>query len=164
MPKFSVYTPAMAINRWEWLEGLKPQSIISVAVKTMAEIIAEELSNWPPEVIAKSDVQRPEYLAVLKPTALRPPLAAFEEAIKRARWELQRDFEAIDYYERNHKLAQLLPNSEHRAASELIQHYILESFFTLMERTEYRIKRKDVISGLDWLQEYFRAGSANHSS
>ncbi len=142
----------MAFNRWEWLEGLKPESPITVAVKYMAEQISTELTQWPPEVSASDGSETRSYGDILEPGSPRPALAAFGEAIKRARWELARDFDAIDYYERNHHLEKACPSERDQQASVFIQHYILESFFTLMERTEYRVKRKDVLLGVDLLE------------
>lgn len=146
----------MAFNRWEWLEGLKPESPITVAVRYMAEQISKELTRWPPEVMPTEGQETTGYSELLMPGSPRPVLAAYGEAIKRARWELARDFDAIDFYERNHHLAQACPSARDQKASEFIQHYILESFFTLMEKTEYRVKRKDVLAGVDLLERYLK--------
>jgi hypothetical protein len=145
----------MAANRWEWLEGLKPESAISVAVKYMARLIAEELAGWPPAVEITAEQVESRYADLLAPGAPRPSLTAYREAIKRARMELSRDFEAIDHYERNHLLAKACPATRDQLGSEFIQHYILESFFTLMEKTEYRVKRGDVLKGVDQLESLF---------
>jgi hypothetical protein len=146
----------MAFNRWEWLEGLKPESPITVAVKYMAEQISTELTEWPPVVAPTEGQETTPYSEILEPGSPRPALPAFEEAIKRARWELARDFDAIDYYERNHYLEKACPSERDQQASVFIQHYILESFFSLMERTEYRVKRKDVLIGVDQLERHLK--------
>ena len=146
----------MAFDRWQWLERLEPESAISVAVKYMAKQVADELTSWPPKVIPLEGQGPSRFFQVLEPGAARPSLAAFEEAMKRARWEFARDFDAIDFYERNHHLARACPDSRDQLASEFIQHYILESFFALMEKTEYRVKRKDVIGGVDLLERRIR--------
>lgn len=146
----------MAFNRWEWLEGLKPESPVTVALKYMAEQISTELTKWPPEVSATDGNEATAYSDILEAGSPRPALVAFEEAIKRARWELARDFDAIDYYERNHHLEKACPSQRDQKASVFIQHYILESFFMLMERTEYRVKRKDALRGIDFLERHLR--------
>jgi hypothetical protein len=145
----------MALNRWDWLERLKKESAIQVAVKYMAELVAEELTSWPPEVTSTSG--KPSRFAELfEPESPRPSLSAYEEALRRARWELSRDFEAIDFYERNHHLARACPEPRNQLASEFIQHYVLESFFVLMERTEYRVKRPDALVGIDLLEKQIK--------
>ena len=150
----------MAFNRWEWLEGVKPESPITVAIKYMAEQISKELRQWPPEVMPVGPNETNSYADILTPGSSRPSLSAFAEAIKRARWELARDFDAIDFYERNHHLAKACPSARDQNASVFIQHYILESFFTLMERTEYRVKRADALEGVDLLERHFKQWGA----
>lgn len=140
----------MATNRWEWLEGLKAETPIEIAVKYVAALAADELTAWPPSVSSPQNGSR--FSELLEFGAERPSLPAYEEAIKRGRWELLRDFDAIDFYARNNHIAQACPSKRDQLASEFIQHYILESFFTLMEKTEYRVKRKDVIPGLDMVE------------
>jgi len=142
----------MAKDRWEWLEGLKPESPIDVAVKYVAAITANSLAAWPPVVKIAEGPNGSRFADILESGAERPSLAAYEEAIKRARWELRRDYEALDFYARNNHIANACPAERDQVASEFIQHYILESFFSLMEETEYRVKRKDVIPGLDMIE------------
>lgn len=154
------YNAAMAFNRWEWLEGVKPESPITVAVKYMAEQIAKELTEWPPEVMAMEGNGTGAYSDLVAPGSPRPALTAFTEAVKRARWELAREFDAIDFYERNHHLAKACPSARDQRASVFIHHYILESFFVLMEKTEYRVKRKDALVGVDLLEGHFNRWGA----
>ena len=142
----------MARDRWEWLEGLKAESSIDVAVKYVAALTADVLAAWPPEIRMAEGQSESRFLDVLEPGAERPSLAAYEEAIKRARWELLRDYDAIDFYARNNHIAKACPSARDQLASEFIQHYVLESFFALMEKTEYRVKRKDVVAGLEMVE------------
>jgi len=140
------------MDRWEWLEGIKAESATSVAVKHLAKIVADELLEWPPRVEVTQEQFRSKFVDILSPGTARPTRRAFEEAIRRARWELARDFDAIDFYERNGHLAKAIPDARDRLASEFIQHYILEAFFVLMEKTDYRVKRPDIKRGLDWVE------------
>tara|TARA_R110002073_G_scaffold64712_1_gene161855 strand:- start:33157 stop:33642 length:486 start_codon:yes stop_codon:yes gene_type:complete len=144
---------AMAKDRWEWLEGLKPESPIEVAVKYVAAMTADALAAWPPTVRSAEGQSGGRFQDLLEYGAARPSLTAYEEAIKRARWELLRDYDAIDFYARNNHLADACPLERDQLASEFIQHYVLESFFVLMEKTEYRVKRKDVLPGLDMVEK-----------
>ncbi len=143
----------MAKDRWEWLEGLKAESPIDVAVKYVAALTADALVAWPPSVRAVEGQNAGRFRDVLEPGAERPSLPAYEEAIKRARWELLRDYDAIDFYARNNHIAKACPSDRDQLASEFIQHYVLESFFMLMEKTEYRVKRKDIIPGLAMVEK-----------
>lgn len=146
-----VYSVLMAWNRWEWLEGLEPESLVDASVRHMAGLIADALVDWPPEVAAYDSTDE-RVADLLSPGSPRPAAEAYEEAIRRVRWELDRDFDAIDHYERNHLLERACPNERDRRAAEFIQHYVLESFYFLMERTDYRVKRKDVRPGVDLVE------------
>lgn len=137
------------MNRWEWLEGLEAQSPIEIAVEQMAKLVVEELLAWPPRVEASDTSFRARFDALLAPGATRPSPAAFTEAVRCARWELDRNFDAIEFYERNNQRASACPEPRDQLASELIAHYILEAFFVLMEKTDYRVQRKDVSAGID---------------
>ncbi len=140
------------MDRWEWLEGIKAESVVSVAVKHMARLVADELLDWPPHVATTDQRFYGRFGEVLQAGSPRPARAAYDEALRCARWELARDFEAIEYYDRNNKRAQACPEPRDRLASEFIQHYVLEAFFVLMEKTDYRVKRKDVVAGLDGVE------------
>lgn len=143
----------MAFNRWDWLERLQRESAISVAVRYVAEqVAAEDLTHWPPRVAAAAGPHYRRFAELLEPGSRRPALAAYQQAIKRARWDLAREFDAIDFYERNHHLEEACPDPRNQVASDLIRDYILESFFRLMEQTEYRVKRADVLVGVDQLE------------
>lgn len=142
----------MAFNRWDWLERLQPESAIGVAVRYVAEQVAKDLLRWPPRVVATEGPNYRRFAELLEPGSRRPALAAYQQAIKRARWDLAREFDAIDHYERNHHLEEACPDPRNQLASELIRDYILESFFGLMERTEYRVKRADVLVGIHQLE------------
>jgi hypothetical protein len=147
----------MSERRWNWLEGLKPESAVEVGVKYVARMIADELSDWPPRIVLGDDVAGRRYEELVAPGAKRPSLTAFREAVRRVRWELERDFEAIDHYERNHRLADACPDARDRMGSELMRHFILESFFELIERTDNRVKRADVLVGLEHLDRHVTA-------
>ncbi|GEM_PF-2697817 len=147
----------MAFDRWEWLEGLKPESAVTVAVKHVAKMVAEDLTRWPPDVSLAEGPGANRFTEVLEAGAPRPSLSAFLEAIKRARWDLTRDYDALGFYERNEHLAEACPLPRDQLASDFIQHYILESFFMLMERTDNRVKRKDVLAGVDALEQLIEA-------
>ena len=147
------YASPMHKDRWEWLEGLKAESPIDVAVKYVAALTADTLLAWPPQIRAVEGQNGSRYASVLEPGSERPALATYEEAIKRARWELQRDYDAIDFYARNDGIAKACPSKRDQLASEFIQHYVLESFFGLMEKTEYRVKRADILPGLGMVEQ-----------
>jgi len=147
----------MGWNRWEWLEGLKPETLVEAAVRQLASMIADALADWPPEVELQAGGGGSRFAALFEPGAPRPEPEAFREAVKRARWELERDFDAIDYYERNRLLERECAHERDRLAAEFVGHYILESLYFLRERTDYRVKRPDLLRGLELLEQRLMA-------
>ena len=83
-------------DRWQFLEGLEPESAISVAVKHLAGLVADELLEWPPRVAPTEGYFQDRFAELLEPGAARPSRSAFEEAIRCARWDIARDFAAIE--------------------------------------------------------------------
>lgn len=150
----------MAHDSWEWLEGLRPESTIATTVKHLAKMIAGDLERWPPAVSPAEGRGASRFAEVLDPEARRPSAAAFTEATRRAAWELSRDYDALGFYDRNQRLAEACPSAFDQVASEFIEHYILEAFLTLIEKTENRVKRKDVLAGVVLLGRRFAAAAA----
>ncbi len=144
-------------DRFRSPDSLEKNTAVQAGVKYVAGMIADDLSDWPPSIALDDTPRSQRFVELVAPGAKRPSLAAFVEAVKQVRWELERDFEAIAHYERNHHLEQACPDPRDRLASELIRHYILESFLSLIERTENRVKRADVLVGLSRLETHVRA-------
>jgi len=40
----------MSNDRWAWIEGIRPQTPVEIALSQMAKIFLEDLTHWPPEV------------------------------------------------------------------------------------------------------------------
>lgn len=144
----------MAFDRWRWLEQISPESAVAVAVKQLARMIADELSDWPPQVRLAEGPLAKRLGQVLVRGSRRPSTAAFEEAIQRVTWDLERNEEAIDFYGRNHHLERACPDPYDQIGSEVMAHYILEALFTLMDKTEGRVRRADLLVGLPLLRRH----------
>jgi len=137
-------------DRWQWLEDIRPQTLVEFAATQLAKILFDDFSAWPPQVQWPGDGAG-RYQELFEPDASRPSAGAFNEALKRARWDLARDFDAIEHYDRNHSLEKACPEPYDRLACVFIQDYVTEALFELIERTENRIKRLDAITCLDQL-------------
>lgn len=151
----------MSDSRWEWLEGIRPQTPVKWAVTQMAKILLEELSSWPPEIDWTDAGAEGRYGELFAAGAPAPSDAAFEQAITRAGWELTRDYDALEHYRRNNLLEQACPSSYDRLASAFIETYLTEAFFELFERTESRVKRRDALACLDQLAALLRRSRTN---
>jgi hypothetical protein len=147
----------MSNKRWEWLEGVRPQTPVEWAVTQMAKVLLKELSNWPPDIDWTDSGAEGRYGDLFAADASPPSHAALDQAITRAGWELARNHEALEHYQRNHLLEQACPESYDRLASAFIETYLTEALFELIERTENRVKRRDAMSCLDQLSVLLRS-------
>ena len=150
------------MNRWEWIEGIRAETPSQVAVRELGKVLLSELENWPPAIEWSDEATRERYAEILTPSAA-PSLAVLSECFKVARWELQRDFDAIGHYERNHKLAEACPSKVEQLAFAFLRSYFTEAFFELIERTENRVNRRDLLSGMDELELRFQQAWRVHN-
>ena len=145
------------MSRWDYLEGVKAETPTKVAVRELGRILVEELSAWPPEVDWLDASMRKRFACLYVPFTAPPSESVVVESLRRVRWELTRDFEAIDHYERNHHLEKACPGKNDRAARDLIANYLYEALLQLIERTENRVKRSELVDGLPLLEAGLRA-------
>ena len=143
------------MNRIEWIEGLKKETAARAAVRELRKLLIEELRDWPPEVEWSDATQRERFSPLYDSAASRPSLVAQQEATQRVRWEFSRDYEAIEHYERNHVLRKRCPDSNDRLSSVFLHFYLLEAFSQLIETTENRVKRQDILDGLSDITSWF---------
>ncbi len=138
------------MSRWDWIEGVKAETATRVAVRELCKLMAKELSSWPPE-LEWNDSQQSQSAKLLfdrEGQVPTPSESAVGEAAKRLEWEFSRAMDAIEYYQRNHVLEKSCEGPVDCLASEFLFEYLREGFFSLMERTEGRIRRADILEGL----------------
>jgi hypothetical protein len=144
-------------NRWEWIEGLKPQTPAEALATQYAKILATELEAWPPQVDWQDSAQQRHYAPLYAAGAPRPSVAALEAGFSRLRLELEHDVEALDHDARNHGLESELADPLEQLAARFVWLYASESFAELFERTESRFKRRHALITVDLVQRRFRA-------
>ncbi len=147
----------MSNKRWEWLEGIRPQTPVQWAVTEMAKILREELSDWPPELAWTDPAAEERHHELFTADARAPSYAALDQAITRTGWDLARDHQALEHYRRNNLLERACPEPYDRLASAFIESYLTEALLELIERTANRVKRRDAISCLDQLSRLLRS-------
>ncbi|MBL4632485.1 MAG: hypothetical protein JKY56_01360 [Kofleriaceae bacterium] len=138
------------MSRWDWIEGVKAETPTRVAVRELCKVMAKELSAWPPELEwnESQQSQSAKRLFDAEGNVHTPSSSAVGEAAKRLDWEFSRAMDAIDYYQRNRVLEKSCEGPEDCLASEFLFEYLREGLFSLMERTEGRVRRADILEGL----------------
>jgi len=134
-------------DRWAWLEGIRPTSLEDALAHEAARVLADEVLDWPPR-IAWEDARAEAELAPLFDDATRPSLAAIALGFKLARWELERELEAIDHALRNDVFARELADERERLAARFLWRYLPEWLFELKDRAGPRITRAHLLDAL----------------
>lgn len=138
------------MGRWDFLEGVRPQTAADAVAAEAAKVLADELRRWPPAAVEWTDsATRERFAPLYAEGAPRPAQGAYTEAFRLARWELEHDVEAIDFYQRNDHAARALATAHDRLALELLWKLLTEWMYELAERTENRLKRRHLLACLD---------------
>lgn len=147
----------MRAGRWEFLEGVRAIGAAEAIARELAKQLAEELRGWPPAVELGDEPQARKFAPLFASGARRPSAAALREGFRLARWEMQHDLEAIDYYLRNDHAGRAAPDPYDRLALEFVWRYLTEALLVVREATEGRVKRRDLLVALDLAERYLLA-------
>jgi hypothetical protein len=144
-------------SRWDFLLDQKPVPLLDHLVVEAARLLADELGRWPLAVQELDAATGASLAPFLEAGSRRPPEAVFGEALRLARWDLDREHEAYDDYVRNRRyLASGLSEAD-KPALLFISRWVLEQLFALADATEGRVDRRALGRVLDGVA---RAGTA----
>lgn len=146
-------------RRWERILDSKPVTLVDQLMTEAAKTLWSELGSWPPPIQELELAGARSHGDVLKPDSPVPPRAAFREAIKLARWDLEREFDAFDEYVRNRRWEAAGLAESHKPALLFLTAYLTESLLALREATEGRVKRGDLLVALERLDKFYEVAS-----
>lgn len=138
-------------SRWDFLLETKPVPLVEHLKDEVAKLLARELESWPPPMTELDPGWVRKHATVFEPGAPRPPDALYREAFRLARWELERDVEAVDDYMRNQRFVERGLAPTDKSALLVLSRWLTEQLLQLTEATENRVKRKDLIDILEKL-------------
>jgi hypothetical protein len=150
----------MARDRWEWLEGLRSTSIEEALAHEAARVLADELLDWPPAIEWDDPRAEAELAPLFQPDAGKPSLAAIGVGFRFARWELEREFEAIDHAVRNDLIGRELTDERDRLAARFLWRWLPEWLLELKERAGPRITRAHLLLALEQAEARVRGHAA----
>ena len=137
------------MSRWDHLFELKPKPLAVHVVEEVARLIAQDLSQWPPPVVEWStEADRRKYSALFSANAVRPGPETLREAFKLARWEMQRDVQAIDDYMTEERWRTAGVSDDDFLALLFLHQWLVEQMLALSEATEGRVRRPQLESCL----------------
>ncbi len=132
-------------SRWERLLEAKPIPILDHLVEEVAKLFAETLKAWPVEVDEADAATR----TLLENHPKRPDDAAFREAFRLAKWDLNREFDAYDDYIRNVRWMAVGLPADTRPMLLFLSRFMTEQALGLNEATQGRIDRARMIRVLE---------------
>jgi hypothetical protein len=139
-------------SRWDHLFESKPIPLMDHLLEEVARLLAKDLERWPPPV-EEIDLDTGGTFAPLF-TEPRPPPSrpVYDEAMRLARWELAREFDAYDEYMRNKRYLErgLVPDD--RLPLLFLSRWLVEQMLGLGEATEGRVTRALMRQCLDRLE------------
>jgi len=100
------------------------------------------------------------FVDLLAADAPRPPKEVFTEALRLARWDLERSTDAVDDYFRNRRYREAGVTDADRPALLLVTRWLLEQLLSLGEATMGRVKRSDMARVLDRLERALSSAPA----
>lgn len=153
------------MGRWDHLFEVKPKTLTEHLLDEVAGLLAKDLAGWPPPIEEWSnEADRRKFGALFEPESARPDGATFREAFRLARWEMQREVNAIDdYMTREEWRAKGVPEDDFLALLFLHQ-WLVEQMLGLSEATGGRIKRDQLEDCLDRCERRLRGPPAPHGA
>jgi len=139
------------MSRWDRLLEQKPIPLREHLLDEAARLLAAELARWPLPVGELDLATGRAFAELLSGASPRPRPEVFSEAIRLARWDIDRRAEASDDYFRNRRYTDAGLIDAERPALLLVSRWLVERLLALGEATEGRVRRLDMAAVLDRL-------------
>jgi hypothetical protein len=136
-------------SRWDHLFDRKPVSLTEHLVEEVSKLLAADLAQWPLPVQELDVATGRAFAPLLDAKSARPSDPVFTEAVRLARWDLERQVDASDDYVRNRRWMEHGLTPEDKLALLFISRWLVEQLLALREATEGRISRKMLVDCLD---------------
>lgn len=144
----------MQPTRWELILEQKPIPVIEHLLDEVAKLFAADLRAWPPTV-NEFDPQTGAVLAQwLTERPERPDDRVFGEALKLTRWDLSRDFDAVNEYWRNQRHLETGLSAADKPMILFLTRFIAEQLLALGEATQGRVNRPRMLDALTRIERY----------
>ncbi|MHA7633124.1 hypothetical protein [Corallococcus sp. M7] len=136
-------------SRWDHLFDLKPVTLVDHLLEEVARLLAKDLESWPPPVQDLDPATLGEFAPLFQEATRRPAPAVYAEALRLAKWDLAREFDAFDDYVRNKRYLERDLAPEDRVPLLFLTRWLTEQMLGLGEATQGRIKRPMMRDCLD---------------
>ncbi len=138
-------------TRWERLLDQKPVPLLEHLLEEVGRLLQQELKAWPLSIQELDTATGGRFADFLTGDAKRPSPSVFSEALRLARWDLQRATERVDDYFKNRRYQEAGLTDADRPALLFVSRWLLEQLLSLSEATAGRVRRADLLRVLDRL-------------
>ena len=146
------------MGRWDHILDQKPKEIREYVLDKVAEQLAEDLRNFPPQIDEWLDeALRARYAKVMARLG-RPELETYRVAVELAREEMLREYELIDAFCRSAEYRRLLPNELEEQTAHFITRYLVDSALAFQEATQEKFRRNDLVALIEKIEERLLRG------
>jgi hypothetical protein len=136
------------VGRWDFLYDLKARPIGDWLLDRLAEELAKDVRDFPPQVDSWEDDTARDRFSGLLASGVRPSEMAVRTAIWLASADLRREFEAVDQFMRNGGIDDRLGSEADRDLCRFLWRYLEDKCLAFAEATQSRFKRADLADAL----------------
>jgi hypothetical protein len=134
---------------WDFIHDRKPKSLRDHLIDEFAGRLSADLKGWPLPISELDPALGAKWAHLLAPESARPSPIVFEQSFRLARWELERQWDALDEYMRNQRWLEAgIPPAEKQTLL-FVSAWLVEQLLALSESTEGRIDRGRLVECLD---------------
>jgi hypothetical protein len=136
-------------SRWDHLFDRKPVSLSEHLVEEVSKLLATDLAGWPLPVQELDLATGRAFAPFLDANSERPREEVFTQAVRMARWDLEREVDAADDYVRNRRWMEHGLAPDDKLALLFVSRWLVEQLLAVQEATEGRVSRKMLVDCLD---------------
>lgn len=145
----------MQPTRWDLILEQKPIPVIEHLLEEVSRLFTADLRTWPPRVDEFDPQTGAALEKLLAERPARPDDRLFSQAFRLTRWDLSRDFEAIDDYWRNQRHLEVGLSPADKPMILFLSRFISEQLLALGEATEGRVNRPRMLDALSRIERHF---------
>jgi hypothetical protein len=122
------------MGRWDRFYEAREITSEDMLAQEVVRTLVADLALWPPPVLQWHDEKAHERFApVLSADCPRPSSSVFRAAFELARWELEREFDAIDEFYRNDRGARVAGDEREQLCLVFLHKWLTDSMLEILE-------------------------------
>ncbi|MBI3722565.1 hypothetical protein HY251_01210 [bacterium] len=127
------------MGRWDRFYEAKGQTGEQWLADEVVKTLVRDLAVWPPPVETWfDDGARARFEPVLAPSCPRPSSGVFRAAFQLARWELEREYDAIDEFVRNDRVSKITSDEREKLCLTFLHKWLTDSMLELLEASKLK--------------------------